>query len=694
QVQGIDYAYTLQGWLKGINASTLNTNYDMGRDGDASLVGNINAKTATDAIALTLRYYQNDYKQIARTTLPVEATLPTVGLGSNPLYNGNIGSSIVSLKNMDPHGYQYTYDQLNRIVGMDVHKQPAVAANNMSAASLSPDYQERISYDPNGNILTYNRNMDNAANMDDLKYNYYYYPKGSNTPMEYDPTAFPTSYSPGDRVTNQLASVQDALGAPVLTGKDIGTQNPDNYKYDEIGNLIRDDQENMDIEWTPTGKIAKITNINKNLVITFAYDPMGNRIMKKVDDGGQIKLTYYTRDAQGNPLATYANHYTDVNTTEAPSPSQLWWIETPLYGSSRIGMVQPNLEVANATSPYPDWIRNYFKGKRQYELTNHLGNVLATIKDEKKQMQLSPGTAIDYFDPIVYTATDYYPFGMPMPNRTYSLSSSKYRFGFNGQEKDDEVYGAGNLNTAEFWQYDTRIGRRWNLDPVPQIDISDYSVNGNNPISFNDPFGDNFTNPNGKEVVCDDMFKPNADATKVFNTSTSGNKNWDYMTWNKENGSYDIHRINPSSNNIVSEDIVSKIASTSSSARIREIARTINEHGSNFGLNNRTALNHFLSQAAHESGGFRIMSENLNYSAKGLNKTFPKYFGAGKEDADDYARQPEKIANYVYGGRNGNNRTGDGYKYRGAGLIQLTGKANYTQFNLYLSKNMPHISVS
>ncbi|MFN6348531.1 MAG: hypothetical protein ACK4VL_01265, partial [Chitinophagales bacterium] len=409
QVQGIDYAYTLQGWLKGINASTLNTNYDMGRDGDASLVGNINAKTATDAIALTLRYYQNDYKQIARTTLPVEATLPTVGLGSNPLYNGNIGSSIVSLKNMDPHGYQYTYDQLNRIVGMDVHKQPAVAANNMSAASLSPDYQERISYDPNGNILTYNRNMDNAANMDDLKYNYYYYPKGSNTPMEYDPTAFPTSYSPGDRVTNQLASVQDALGAPVLTGKDIGTQNPDNYKYDEIGNLIRDDQENMDIEWTPTGKIAKITNINKNLVITFAYDPMGNRIMKKVDDGGQIKLTYYTRDAQGNPLATYANHYTDVNTTEAPSPSQLWWIETPLYGSSRIGMVQPNLEVANATSPYPDWIRNYFKGKRQYELTNHLGNVLATIKDEKKQMQLSPGTAIDYFDPIVYTATDYYP---------------------------------------------------------------------------------------------------------------------------------------------------------------------------------------------------------------------------------------------------------------------------------------------
>ncbi|MFN9319888.1 MAG: hypothetical protein ACK58Q_04825, partial [Chitinophagales bacterium] len=67
-----------------------------------------------------------------------------------------------------------------------------------------------------------------------------------------------------------------------------------------------------------------------------------------------------------------------------------------------------------------------------------------------------------------------YPFGMPMPNRTYSLSSSKYRFGFNGQEKDDEVYGAGNLNTAEFWEYDTRIGRRWNTDPRPNISVSSY----------------------------------------------------------------------------------------------------------------------------------------------------------------------------------------------------------------------------
>jgi hypothetical protein len=65
-----------------------------------------------------------------------------------------------------------------------------------------------------------------------------------------------------------------------------------------------------------------------------------------------------------------------------------------------------------------------------------------------------------------------------------------YRFGYNGQEKVDEIAGAGNHTTALFWEYDTRLGRRWNLDPVPQIAISDYAVNRSNPIYNNDPDGD------------------------------------------------------------------------------------------------------------------------------------------------------------------------------------------------------------
>lgn len=89
---------------------------------------------------------------------------------------------------------------------------------------------------------------------------------------------------------------------------------------------------------------------------------------------------------------------------------------------------------------------------------------------------------------------------------------------------------------------------------------------------------------------------------------------------------------------------------------------------------------HFLSQTAHESGGFTRFVENLNYSADGLRNTFPKYFKTVSADA--YARQPEKIANRVYASRmgNGDEASGDGWRFRGRGLIQLTGKDNYTLF--------------
>lgn len=89
----------------------------------------------------------------------------------------------------------------------------------------------------------------------------------------------------------------------------------------------------------------------------------------------------------------------------------------------------------------------------------------------------------------------------------------------------------------------------------------------------------------------------------------------------------------------------------------------------------------FLAQIAHESGGFNAVVENLNYSASGLRKIFPKYFPTD-ELAKEYERKPEKIANRVYANRmsNGPESSGDGYKYRGRGLIQLTGKYNYTQF--------------
>jgi putative chitinase len=101
-----------------------------------------------------------------------------------------------------------------------------------------------------------------------------------------------------------------------------------------------------------------------------------------------------------------------------------------------------------------------------------------------------------------------------------------------------------------------------------------------------------------------------------------------------------------------------------------------------FGLDTPIKLSHFLAQAGHESGGFKLVNENLNYGAKGLRGIFGKYFPTD-EKALLYERKPEKIANLVYGGRMGNGAeaTGDVYKFRGRGYIQLTGKDNYTAFS-------------
>ena len=101
-----------------------------------------------------------------------------------------------------------------------------------------------------------------------------------------------------------------------------------------------------------------------------------------------------------------------------------------------------------------------------------------------------------------------------------------------------------------------------------------------------------------------------------------------------------------------------------------------------FGVNTPLRLAHFLAQCGHESGGFRLTQENLNYSAKGLMGIFKKYFPT-QALADAYARKPEKIANRVYGNRMGNGpeASGEGFKFRGRGYIQLTGKQNYTAFD-------------
>ena len=113
----------------------------------------------------------------------------------------------------------------------------------------------------------------------------------------------------------------------------------------------------------------------------------------------------------------------------------------------------------------------------------------------------------------------------------------------------------------------------------------------------------------------------------------------------------------------------------------------IPETAKKFNITNPLRLAHFLAQCGHESAGFKAIQENLNYSADGLKKIFPKYFPGNL--AEGYARNPEKIASKVYGGRmgNGDETTKEGFKFRGRGYIQLTGKDNYTRFGKFIGED-------
>jgi putative chitinase len=113
----------------------------------------------------------------------------------------------------------------------------------------------------------------------------------------------------------------------------------------------------------------------------------------------------------------------------------------------------------------------------------------------------------------------------------------------------------------------------------------------------------------------------------------------------------------------------------------------IPETAAKFNITNPLRLAHFLAQCGHESGGFKAVSENVNYSADGLKKIFGKYFPGNLNES--YARQPEKIASRVYADRmgNGSEASGDGFKFRGRGYIQLTGKSNYTNFAKFIGED-------
>jgi RHS repeat-associated protein len=483
QVQGIDYAYTLQGWMKGINSQALDVTKDMAGDGDQANL--LFKKFGRDVYGFSLGYHSNDYKPIGTTTAPAfeysfTAPTPPIGTSGNTgaqLYNGNIGNSTLALSKINSGqttGYSHLYDQLNRLTATRQH---TISGTTWNFNSYNAGYEERASYDANGNIKTYVRKGAGGSqptDMDNLKY-WYYYTTTSSTRAEFDPT----QPLPGNvrSLSNQLAHVDDAV-AYGNYASDIDDQNASNFDYDNIGNLIKDDSSKItSINWTVFGKIKQIVK-STGVTINFGYDPAGNRVVKEVtgDPGGGNYRHFYIRDPQGQLLAIYKDQFDYVD-----------WVEQHLYGSSRLGIW--NYGKYTPGLPLSVTYDSMMVGSVNYELSNHLTNVLSTISDKKVGVSAG-GSVVDYYNAVVLTQNDYYPFGMLMPGRQYTAQNN-YRYGFNGKENDNDVKGTGNSLDFGGRIYDSRIGRWLSVDPRAK-DLpseSPYIFGGDNPILMIDPDG-------------------------------------------------------------------------------------------------------------------------------------------------------------------------------------------------------------
>jgi len=250
----------------------------------------------------------------------------------------------------------------------------------------------------------------------------------------------------------------------------LDNQAVNNYTYDAIGNMTADVVDTIsNINWTVYGKIQNLTNSKGT--ITYSYDPAGQRVTSTASG----VTTYYIRDAQGNTLAMYNNQggYTYLK-------------EQDLYGSSRLGLWQPNIRVGVDSS-----ITTYDTiGRKQYELSNHLGNVMATVTDKRIAHDSGDHITADYYLADVATAKEYYAFGGLMPGRTFDEDTT-YRYGFNGKENDNDVKGIGNQQDYGMRIYDPRVGRFLSVDPLDQTYPwwSSYQFAGNMPIKHVDKDG-------------------------------------------------------------------------------------------------------------------------------------------------------------------------------------------------------------
>lgn len=532
KVQGLDYYYTLQGWLKGVNVPDTMRTYaagqfrvlnDPGHDGIAlngatpyqsgtavAAARHLNRFVAQDEFAFTLGYYNGDHisihshgqkglgsNMIFTSSNPVSSGIRSDSLGLKGLFNGNIPMMLTQVnslgtlpgfsneKNFGIRANAYQYDQLNRL-----REARSVTHNNSGTSGWasrtntinSAAFDARYSYDPNGNIDSARVNGATASLMDDLKYHY----------DEFVDTDSKIWYR-----SNRLYHVNDAVGAS--SGPDLGNQgsftasatNPyeltpspgtinssNNYRYDPIGNLIHDSAEEIEtIEWTVYGKVKSVIRTvgSTKANLDFVYDGAGNRIAKIVTPagGGNVVTTYYLRDASGNVMATYESSLSNYN------------LEYPVYGSSRVGMYSRTSAptAPAAMGPYTSNSYVYMPTQREYELSNHLGNVYVTTSGLKYGVDTTSDGKADYYRADVKSANDFYPFGMSIGSRSL-VPSDKYRYGFNAKENDGET---GWQDYGER-MYNPKLSRFFSVDPITAQYpwYTPYQFTGDNPVRYVD----------------------------------------------------------------------------------------------------------------------------------------------------------------------------------------------------------------
>jgi len=486
KVQGQDYAYTLQGWIKGVNSNTLDTARDMGKDG---AIGSVNSIFAKDAFGYTLNYHTNDYNAIDglkwnNANNRFESIVPGSDLNNsrNDLFNGNITSMVTTivpptLPKSDsvafsplPQGTAYKYDQLNRLVEMKAWQNLNPATNTWGTGlAYNGMYHNKFSYNANGAMLTAFANNLAGDTIDNQIYHHQIVNGRTFSNRTYAITDSATKTS-GDDLLNQIKYTNNADSINVYN----------NYSYDEIGERKSDVQDSIAlITWTVNGKLDSIARIpgSSKYNLKFDYDANNKRIAKKVYTSNSTWLysEYYVRDAQGNLMSTYTHQIIDNTATVSFAQT-----EKEIYGSNELGIDVTKTEMIS-TLP----ISNVFSrtlDNKHYTGSNHLGNVLTTFTDRKLPVDMNNDGVIDEYWPNVIASNDYMPFGAFMTERTFKRET--FPNGFNGKRDDPEFKGQ-DYGMREYFPEQREFPTP---DPLAHKFpyYSPYQFAGNNPIKYLD----------------------------------------------------------------------------------------------------------------------------------------------------------------------------------------------------------------